>query len=289
MPERFRFIADDDPAASRPARTRHAIAGAASIVAHALAVLAIVFLAPRVERPHTRWILASLIDIGDNGGAHPRGNRGGIEAPPAAGPTISATPSAEKKSLRVPPLRMAPASAGVHPAYPHRLKPAPPGRSDDHPTAASLPPDGLSHLGSETDGAENASGAGAGGSGTDSNRGNALGKIGGRGAGSEGSGTGAGDSSAHAEYGRNPPPPYPSIARRRAQQGTVTLRVLIGAEGEVKQVEVVQSSGVDSLDDSACETVRTRWRFVPARRDGIAVESWVVVPIRFTLTDVSKN
>ncbi len=105
----------------------------------------------------------------------------------------------------------------------------------------------------------------------------------------EGNGTGAGNSAARAEYGENPVPRYPSVARRRAQQGTVTLRVLVAVDGGIKKVELLQSSGVDSLDDSALETVRTQWRFVPARRDGIAVESWVVVPIRFTLTDVSGN
>lgn len=113
--------------------------------------------------------------------------------------------------------------------------------------------------------------------------------IGATGSGGGGNGAGAGDSAAHAEYGRNPAPAYPLIARRRAQQGTVTLRVLVAADGAVKRVELLQSSGVDSLDDSALETVRTRWRFVPAHRDAVAVESWVVVPIRFTLTDVSQN
>jgi protein TonB len=37
------------------------------------------------------------------------------------------------------------------------------------------------------------------------------------------------------------------------------------------------------LDDAAAETVRTRWRFVPARRGGTPVESTVSVPIRFRI------
>jgi len=67
------------------------------------------------------------------------------------------------------------------------------------------------------------------------------------------------------------------------------LRVLIGEDGTVKRVEIAQSSGFDSLDDSAVQTVRTRWRFVAARRDGVAVESWVEVPIRFALTEAIAN
>jgi protein TonB len=90
---------------------------------------------------------------------------------------------------------------------------------------------------------------------------------------------------AHADYAMNPPPTYPAAARRRQQQGTVTVRVLVGADGSVERAEVAESSGFDALDDAALETVRSRWRFVPARRDGLAVESWVLVPIRFALVE----
>ena len=76
------------------------------------------------------------------------------------------------------------------------------------------------------------------------------------------------NSIAHADYASNPPPVYPSVARRREQQGTVTVRVLVGADGAVERAEVAESSGFDSLDDAALETVRSRWRFVPARHDG---------------------
>jgi protein TonB len=101
---------------------------------------------------------------------------------------------------------------------------------------------------------------------------------------------GAGDdpnSIAHADYARNPPPVYPAAARRREQQGTVTVRVLIGADGSVERAEVAESSGFDSLDDAALDTVRSRWRFVPARHGGVAVESWVLVPIRFALIEAN--
>ena len=93
--------------------------------------------------------------------------------------------------------------------------------------------------------------------------------------------------SAHADYASNPPPYYPASARRRAQQGTVTVRVLVGADGSVERAEISDSSGFDSLDDAALETVRSRWRFVPARHGGIAVESWVLVPIRFALLEAN--
>ncbi|MGC2757066.1 energy transducer TonB, partial [Candidatus Binatus sp.] len=80
---------------------------------------------------------------------------------------------------------------------------------------------------------------------------------------------------------------YPAAARRREQQGTVTVRVLIGADGSVERAEIADSSGFDALDDAALDTVRSRWRFVPARQGGAAVESWVLVPIRFALLEAN--
>ncbi len=104
----------------------------------------------------------------------------------------------------------------------------------------------------------------------------------------DGAGDGTGTSIAHADYGNNPPPVYPAIARRREQQGTVTIRVLVGIDGLVQHAEIAESSGFDVLDDAAIETVRRRWRFVPARRADIAIESWVLVPIRFALKEANE-
>ncbi|MGH7812537.1 MAG: energy transducer TonB [Candidatus Binataceae bacterium] len=104
---------------------------------------------------------------------------------------------------------------------------------------------------------------------------------------SAGAGMGGGASIAQAAYGQNPLPPYPASARRREEEGTVTLRVLVGADGAAERVEIAQSSGFDALDEAAAETVRSRWRFIPARRAGRAAESWVLVPIRFALTEAS--
>jgi protein TonB len=97
---------------------------------------------------------------------------------------------------------------------------------------------------------------------------------------------GAGGTSAHPDYGVNPKPPYPMLARRMGMQGTVVLRVHVRADGSVAEAALAQSSGSQLLDDSALKTVREQWRFLPARLDGTPVESWVEVPIRFVL-DVS--
>jgi protein TonB len=110
----------------------------------------------------------------------------------------------------------------------------------------------------------------------------------GRSAGSTGEGTGI-STGAHAAYGQTPAPDYPDEARTLGEQGTVMLRVTVGADGTVRQVTLEKSSGFQDLDDAAEETVRDEWRFVPAIRNGSAIDSWVLVPIRFTLKEASAD
>jgi protein TonB len=85
-----------------------------------------------------------------------------------------------------------------------------------------------------------------------------------------------------ADYLRNPKPRYPLLSRRMGEEGLVTLRVLVTAAGEPRQVELKESCGFPRLDQAAQDVVRS-WRFVPAKRGESPVDAWVVVPIRFTL------
>jgi protein TonB len=85
-----------------------------------------------------------------------------------------------------------------------------------------------------------------------------------------------------AGYLNNLEPAYPAISRRLGEQGRVVLSVSVSDRGDVLAVEVNQSSGHARLDDAAIDAVK-RWRFVPARRGGEAVESTVLVPLRFRL------
>ena len=85
-----------------------------------------------------------------------------------------------------------------------------------------------------------------------------------------------------AAYLNNPAPPYPRAARRSGDQGTVTLRVRVSAEGAPAQVELDRSSGSNLLDAAALEAVK-RWRFAPARRGSEPIEAWVIVPVVFRL------
>lgn len=71
----------------------------------------------------------------------------------------------------------------------------------------------------------------------------------------------------------NPVPPYPPLARRLGEQGTVVLRILVTTDGRADRVEIKKSSGSPTLDRSA-ETTLKQWRFIPAKIDGKPVEEW---------------
>jgi len=58
---------------------------------------------------------------------------------------------------------------------------------------------------------------------------------------------------------------YPGDAANREEQGTVSVRLSIGADGRVAGCDVVSSSGSRSLDSATCRIIRQRARFTPAR------------------------
>jgi len=83
-------------------------------------------------------------------------------------------------------------------------------------------------------------------------------------------------------YRSNPPPKYPSVARRRGFQGNVVLEVLVSPVGNVIELHVLYSSGYPILDRAAKSSVKN-WTFEPGMRGQKKVEMWVRVPIRFEL------
>jgi protein TonB len=77
-------------------------------------------------------------------------------------------------------------------------------------------------------------------------------------------------------------PPYPSQLLRLGVEGKAVVRVLIGADGRVKQVAVISAD--DPLFAEATERQALRkWRFKPATRDGAPVESWKQMTVRFEI------
>ena len=77
-------------------------------------------------------------------------------------------------------------------------------------------------------------------------------------------------------------PSYPRDARRRGEQGTVLLNVLVGRDGLPKDIDVARSSGFRQLDRAAREAVQ-RWRFRPVQINGVTVEARGLVPVKFSI------
>lgn len=67
-----------------------------------------------------------------------------------------------------------------------------------------------------------------------------------------------------------------------AAQGRVVLRILVLAGGSVSRVEIATSSGSEILDRAAAGAA-SRWWFAPATSDGVPIDAWVVIPVRFVV------
>jgi protein TonB len=77
-------------------------------------------------------------------------------------------------------------------------------------------------------------------------------------------------------------PRYPPASVHAREEGTVTLRVLVDANGTPQRIEIARSSGHSRLDAAAKESV-ARARFRPVMQNGVAVSAWGIVPIVFRL------
>lgn len=78
-------------------------------------------------------------------------------------------------------------------------------------------------------------------------------------------------------------PPYPPMARRLGQQGTVILAITVGTDGSVSAAQVATSSGFPELDQAALDWVKSHWRYKPAMQGGIAVPSATKAAVKFDL------
>jgi protein TonB len=84
------------------------------------------------------------------------------------------------------------------------------------------------------------------------------------------------------EFANNPLPKYPKKAMKKGYEGLVELKVLISVKGQPAQTKLYKSSGYAILDRQAVKTVG-KWGFIPRKDNGQAIETWVIIPIRFKL------
>lgn len=78
-------------------------------------------------------------------------------------------------------------------------------------------------------------------------------------------------------------PRYPSAPLRQELEGSCTIRVHIAANGRVIAAEPVRATHPAFCQATQRQALR-RWRFEPATRDGVAVDSWQQHIVEFRIT-----
>lgn len=81
------------------------------------------------------------------------------------------------------------------------------------------------------------------------------------------------------------PPKYPDAARKKGVQGTVTMDVVIGADGSVKSVKV--TGGDKDLGKAAASAVK-HWRYQPTISNSKPIPVETTVSVEFHLTAPPK-
>ena len=77
-------------------------------------------------------------------------------------------------------------------------------------------------------------------------------------------------------------PDYPSASRRMEEEGTVTLKFLIGVDGKVMQADIEKSSGFTRLDEAARNAL-SKCQFRPGTVDGKPEQSWASIKYTWRL------
>jgi protein TonB len=82
---------------------------------------------------------------------------------------------------------------------------------------------------------------------------------------------------------KTPPPDYPSEMKRSGLSGVVAVTLVIDEKGVVVSANVAKSSHPD-FGAPAVDAVK-KWKFKPAKKDGVPVKMRVTIPIRFNLDE----
>ena len=79
-------------------------------------------------------------------------------------------------------------------------------------------------------------------------------------------------------------PSYPRSARLAGVEGVSLLKVEVLTDGSVGRILIEKSSGNLDLDRAAKAAV-SQWQFAPARQGEKRVKAWVMIPVRFRLSE----
>ena len=83
-------------------------------------------------------------------------------------------------------------------------------------------------------------------------------------------------------FARDFQPEYPVGKLRLEIEGSATVRVLVGTDGRLRQVQIIRASDPDFAKATEKQALKA-WRFKPATRDGTPVEDWQTLTVRFDI------
>ncbi len=77
---------------------------------------------------------------------------------------------------------------------------------------------------------------------------------------------------------------YPELARKAGIEGEIVIQVFFGADGKIKNTKILKDIGAgnDGCAEAAVAAIKeTEW--IPAKKNGKSVETWVGIPVIFKL------
>ena len=75
---------------------------------------------------------------------------------------------------------------------------------------------------------------------------------------------------------------YPDVALRDGIQGKVICRFVVTRTGEVERPEILRSLD-PNCDGEALKVIKSLPRFIPGKQNGVNVNVWYTLPIKFKL------
>jgi TonB family protein len=79
---------------------------------------------------------------------------------------------------------------------------------------------------------------------------------------------------------------YPAESVQAHEVGAIRLHYMILENGTVGDIQILESSGFQRLDDASIAMVRNRWTFMPATRNGQPIRAWQRAKLVWQLNDV---
>jgi periplasmic protein TonB len=69
-------------------------------------------------------------------------------------------------------------------------------------------------------------------------------------------------------------PEYPAMSRRLHEEGSLVMQVLIDVDGKLLDEKIIESSGIERLDQAALSGIKSSYRFIPGTVGGKPQQMW---------------